>query len=53
MDDDLKQARDAYKTLWQKLMAEGLITAHGGGEPVVQESMTTIGNYLTQAGKKS
>jgi len=53
MNDDLKQARDAYKTLWQNLMAAGLITPFGGGEPAVHESMTTIGNYLTQAAKKS
>ena len=53
MNDDLKQARDSYKTLWQNLMAAGLITPFAGGDPAVHESMTTIGNYLTQASKKS
>jgi len=53
MNDDLKQARDAYKTLWQNLMGAGLITPFAGGDPAVHESMPTIGNYLTQAAKKS
>ena len=52
MDDALKQVRNAYKTLWQLLMAAGLITPFGGGTPEVQEAMTTIGDYLTQAAKK-